>query len=315
MENPVEANSEIQRRLRAVLRTEPPRSKSLLITVFGDSITPHGGTVLLSGLIKLLAPFDINDRLVRTSIFRLRREGWFEVKAMGRTSSYSLTPEGVRRFTHAYKRVYAPRGGPWAGNWTVVCIPKSDANAARRREIERELHWAGFGEMGPGVHAHPAADPSTIEDIVRHREPGDPVFVFAARNMEQLSMAPIPDLVKTCWNLDGLVAGYVAFLKRFTEIGGLLSSPEKCAPKDAFAIRTLLIHAFRRVTLHDPLLPSELLPADWPGHQAYELCRRVYSLSYKRAEVHLREILDTADRHLPDAAPFFYERFGGLPFE
>src|SRR4029453_14301246 len=54
----------------------PPRAKSLVVTVWGDAIAPHGGAVWLSGLIKLLAPLGLNERLVRTSVYRLAQEGW-----------------------------------------------------------------------------------------------------------------------------------------------------------------------------------------------------------------------------------------------
>jgi hypothetical protein len=33
----------LRQRIHATLADDPPRSKSLLVTVFGDSITPHGG--------------------------------------------------------------------------------------------------------------------------------------------------------------------------------------------------------------------------------------------------------------------------------
>ena len=35
---------------------------------------------MLAGLIRLLAPFGINERLVRTSVFRLARDGWLKAK-------------------------------------------------------------------------------------------------------------------------------------------------------------------------------------------------------------------------------------------
>ena len=38
----------------------------------------------------------------------------------------------------------------------------------------------------------------------------------------------------------------------------------------------LMVHHYRRVVLHDPLLPEALLPADWPGRAARELCREIY---------------------------------------
>ena len=47
------------------------RAGSLITTVFGDAIAPRGGTVWLGSLIRALDGFGINERLVRTSVFRL----------------------------------------------------------------------------------------------------------------------------------------------------------------------------------------------------------------------------------------------------
>ncbi len=62
------------------MTANPPRAKSLVMTLFGDVITPHGGEVWLGSLIELLAPFGISDRLVRTSVYRLAEEGWLDAE-------------------------------------------------------------------------------------------------------------------------------------------------------------------------------------------------------------------------------------------
>ena len=79
-----------------------------------------------------------------------------------------------------------------------------------------------------------------------------------------------------------------------------------------FCLRTLLIHEFRRVTLHDPQLPAELLPSNWPESAAYALCRELYRLTHERAERHLAVTLENSRGALRSAAPYFYKRFGGL---
>ena len=73
-----------------------------------------------------------------------------------------------------------------------------------------------------------------------------------------------------------------------------------------------LVHEFRRVTLHDPQLPSELLPSDWPETAAYALCRDLYRRTHERAERHLAVMLENSRGAPRLAAPYFYERFGGL---
>jgi phenylacetic acid degradation operon negative regulatory protein len=83
-------------------------------------------------------------------------------------------------------------------------------------------------------------------------------------------------------------------------------------PQQAFIIRSLLIHAYRRVQLHDPQLPVELLPEPWPGAQAYELARAIYQLSYAPAEQYIMATLHREDELAAEADASFYQRFGGL---
>ena len=82
------------------------RAGSLITTVFGDSIAPRGGTVWLGSLIRAMADFGINERLVRTSVFRLVQDGWLQSSQVGRRSFYSLTEEGRDRFRAATHRIY-----------------------------------------------------------------------------------------------------------------------------------------------------------------------------------------------------------------
>src|SRR4029450_12083359 len=65
----------VTRWVKRTLAADPPRAKSLIVTVWGDALAPHGGVVWLAGLIRLMASFGINDRSVRTSVFRLGRGG------------------------------------------------------------------------------------------------------------------------------------------------------------------------------------------------------------------------------------------------
>src|SRR5215831_9226156 len=97
----------IARWIRGELATAPPRARSLIVTVWGDAIAPHGGSAWLSGLIRLMAPFAVNERLVRTSVYRLATEGWLAARQSGRRSLYRLTAQGARKFEHAYRRIYA----------------------------------------------------------------------------------------------------------------------------------------------------------------------------------------------------------------
>ncbi len=91
------------------LEEEEPRSKSLMISVFGDSIAPYADGIWLGDVIELMEPLGINERLVRTSAFRLIDEGWLSARREGRRSYYTLTATGTRRFETAYHHIYTPK--------------------------------------------------------------------------------------------------------------------------------------------------------------------------------------------------------------
>ena len=57
-----------------------PRAKSLIVTVYGDAILPHGGTAWLGELIKLMGIFNIGERVVRTAVFRLAQDGMLKAR-------------------------------------------------------------------------------------------------------------------------------------------------------------------------------------------------------------------------------------------
>ena len=105
---------------------EPLRAKSLLMTLFGDAIAPHGGSIWLGSLIELMAPFGVSDRLVRTSVFRLTEEGWLASSRSGRRSAYSITDDALKRFGKAYRRVYAPLEPAWDGYWVLLFANHAD---------------------------------------------------------------------------------------------------------------------------------------------------------------------------------------------
>jgi phenylacetic acid degradation operon negative regulatory protein len=293
------------------LDTDPPRSKSLVMTIFGDAIAPHGGRLWLGSLIELVAPLGVTDRLVRTSVFRLVQEGWLVANREGRRSSYALQQDAAPRFARANRRIYAPPGVDWDGRWTLLLAPNGSIDSSLRAAVRKELEWEGFAMLAPGLLAHPAADPDGVAEVLRRVEGGGKIFVCAATELPDVGARPLAELVGEGWDLSAVVAGYRRFIDDFTPLPALLreQAPD---PQRAFIVRTLLIHAYRRVQLHDPMLPLALLPQPWPGSEAYALARAIYRLVWAPAERHLMDVLRREDADAPAADAGLAERFGGL---
>ena len=306
-------DARIERWIRRALSRSPPRAKSLVVTVWGDSITPRGGAVWLSGLIGLLAPFGINERLVRTSVYRLAGEGWLVARQDGRRSLYRLTRQGQRRFEHAYRRIYAPPAAdPWDGGWHLLIVPPASIDALARRELRKELAWDGFGMLGPGLFARPVrpGNEAGLNETIRALGIDGQVAVVTARALPD-GDGSLASLSRDCWDLKSVAAAYRGFVAHFKGVALALADDADPTPQQCFVLRTLLIHEFRRVTLHDPQLPVELLPSNWPEAAGYALCRDLYRLTHERAEQHLAVMLENT-RGDGAAAPAFYGRFGGL---
>jgi phenylacetic acid degradation operon negative regulatory protein len=294
------------------LARDPPRARSLIVTMWGDALAPHGGRVWLTTLIRLLAPFGVSERLVRTSVFRLVRDGWLAGEASGRRSRYRLTTDGERRFAHAHQRIYAPGDGRWDGDWEIVVAPPDAVETASRRALCDELSWEGYGQIAPSVLARPLHGPATARGIVEALGLSARVVVARARDdpagpggLAARAVAALP-LATVAADYRRLIAGFGRVIDRFR------AEPARLDPGQCFIVRTLLIHAYRRVLLRDPQLPPPLLPADWPGSAAYALTRDFYRLTHAIAERHLAAAFAAAGEPLPRADPAFYRRFGGL---
>lgn len=294
------------------LAHDPPRSKSLVMTIFGDSIAPHGGTVWLGSLIELLAPFGINDRLLRTCVFRLAQEGWLVASRDGRRSAYAILPQALPRFERANRRIYAPLTAHWDGSWTMLLAPSGAVDAPVRAQLRKELAWEGYAMISNGIFGHPVASPDVIEEILVRHGIGGKLLVCRSSELAGVSSRPLRELAAEGWDLTAVVQGYAHFIEQFGPLLAALDNGAAPSAQQAFVIRTLLIHAYRRVQLHDPMLPVELLPEPWPGSKAYELARALYRRTFAAAETHIMHALLREDIHPAPADDAFYQRFGGL---
>jgi phenylacetic acid degradation operon negative regulatory protein len=296
--------------LTAFARRRPTRAGSLVVTVFGDSISPHGNSVGLVSLINALEPFGLNARQLRTAVFRLVREGWLKARQKGRRSFYSLTETGVRQFTRAARRIYAAQRPQWDGNWTLV-IP-AQVPAGEREALRRELLWLGYGAINPGMFAHPTADRRSLNETLQERKLANQVVVLTAQTPDVVSAEGMKKLCRECWRLDQIAVCYEAFLTRFRPVLQTMRRARVPDPAQCFQLRTLLIHEYRRILLHDTDLPDDLLPADWPGREALNLTASLYRLVQHGAVGFLRRDMEAMDGPLPAPDPGYYGRFGGV---
>ena len=295
----------VQALLRHFRAQRPLRGGSLLITIFGDSIAPRGGAVTLGSLIRLAATFGLTERLVRTSVARLARDGWLTARRAGRRSEYRLTSTGAERFAAATRRIYGENPRAWDGEWTLLLLP---APVRRAADVCQELRWLGFGQLTASLFAHPSCTLREAHEWL-HNVPvaADALLLRGA----SADLAVDRELAARGWDLGELTRRYRRFVTRFSPVESALTVHGATA-ETAFLVRTLLIHEYRKIHLQDPQLPPALLPADWVGSAAYDLCRQLYTRLFADAETYLSGAARQLQRPLPPASSAAYGRFGGV---
>lgn len=300
--------STLQQLIHDVLDKDPPRAKSLCVTLLGDAIEPHGGSIWLSDLIELVTPLGINERLLRTSVFRLVAQDWLQSQRHGRRSLYQLSDKGVELTQQASSRIYDGSATPWDGSWTLVILPRFGNNSLDRRgDARRELLWAGFGAVAPGIFTLPRDQSAIAREILKRLGLSDHALILSAQELNGRHGLSLDQLVPLCWDLSSLAAQYQSFIDTF---GPMLPEIDSATlPAQAFAVRALTLHAWRRIVLHDPALPSQLLPPDWPGHAARLLCGQLYWASFELAQSHLLSVIARDETHFQPLKPYVYERF------
>jgi phenylacetic acid degradation operon negative regulatory protein len=284
------ADPALARWIRRQLAADPPRAPSLIVTIWGDWIAPHRDELWLATLFRLLAPFSVNERSVRTGVFRLARSGWFQARAIGRRSRYRLTLAGAEGFDRAFHRVYDLPFMRWDGDWEGITVSATLAAAPHRR-LRDELAWAGYGRFGAGLYLRPSRGDGAAERIALALGLVDAVTAFAARDEVDEELPGLGRRAESVWSLGEIAGEYRQFLARF---GGIRSALARADAEQAYVARTLLVHAYRRLRLRDPQLPREVLPADWPGAAAYALARTLYRATQVRGERFVRDVLAAA---------------------
>ena len=242
------------------LKREPSRTGSIVITVFGDAIVPRGGSVWLGTLLEFFDALDVDHGVVRTAMSRLAADGWLERNKVGRNSFYRLNEKGRQTFDTAARHIYDPPPSDWTGRFELLLIGNGEDRDASRDALKN----AGFGSPLPGVWVAPS---------------GVPIPEQAAGAI-RLEVSAEDDsgrrLLRESWPLERTADAYQKFMKTFEPLRGWIGRGASLGEADAFTARILLIHHYRRVVLRDPLLPTALLPRDWPGSAARTLCGEIY---------------------------------------
>jgi len=213
-------------------------ARSVVLSVL---LGAHPAWASAGELIRLTADFGIKETTLRVALTRMVGAGDLIRSADGYRLSDRLLAR-QRRQDDAMR----PQTRTWRGDWLLLVVTAVGTDARARAALRTTMHDKRFGELREGVWMRPD---NLAPDL-------DPDVASRVRAMKARDDAPA-ELAGELWDLPG-----------WAETGRRLL--DEMSQASDIPGRFLVAAAIVRHLLTDPMLPPELLPADWPGARLRE---------------------------------------------
>jgi phenylacetic acid degradation operon negative regulatory protein len=258
------------------------RPNSFIFTLYGDMVhrLEPDGTLWIGALIRIMASLGISSQAVRQAVSRMSRQGWLIARREGNRAYYAVTLRGRRRIEELSPRIYGPVI-EWDGRWRLLSYAIGEAHRRHRERLRKELSALGWAPLSPSTWISPSDTLGAAREAAAATETLDAIHLFTAQYS-----GPLRDreLLDRCWDVNRIAAAYREFVARYSPRFERELSHGDLGDEAALVERLWLVHDYRRFTYVDPGLPSELLPAHWPGTAAAALFREYYAAIEKKSQ-------------------------------
>lgn len=263
--------------------------QELTAILIADYTFPTRAWLPSGAIVALLGEFGVASGAARTTISRMARRGVLEGSRHGRHSSYRLTEEVSADLWNGGASIaeFTTHSDSWDGFWTLVTFSIPEKHSTRRRALRTELRWRGCAPLYDAVWVSPRpltprgrADVSAVARGM--------ITVFRAEHVE-LELGGDRNPVEA-WDLRAVTDQYNAFIRRWSRLVPRIAAGAVTGAA-AVRARSEVMNAYRRFPVLDPLLPIDLLPADWPRARAREVCVAVYDGLAQPAQDHVRAVV------------------------
>ena len=208
-------------------------ARSVVLSVL---LGAHPAWATASDLIRLTADFDIREPTVRVALTRMVSAG----DLVRSEDGYRLSERLLARQRRQDDAIN-PRLQKWQGAWTTLMITSIGTDARNRAALRNTLQDKRFAELREGVWLRPDNLDVELTAEVLNR-----VRVMHSRDDDPVGLAA------RLWDLPG-----------WMHVGRELL--DELATAADIPGRFVAAAGIVRHLLTDPVLPTELLPDDWPG--------------------------------------------------
>jgi phenylacetic acid degradation operon negative regulatory protein len=268
------------------------KPRALILDIFGDYLRYVDSEAKAGDLVVLLGTLGVEPAATRMTLSRLKQEGWFTTRRVGRETIYRLSDHLLEILDEGRSRIFAEYEDEWDGWWTQVVFQTPESDRAMREQVKKKLAWLGFGLLTSSTWLSPR-DVRTEAIRLRSEFPTATVDVLTSRTDD---LEADRSMVARCWDLSLLDSDYRSFIDDHRHLLDTAASLEGAA---ALAVRTEIVSTYRHFPFRDPSLPIALRPDGWPGAVAHDLFLTVHRALAAAAVGYVSEVVG-ADVKAPD---------------
>ncbi len=211
-------------------------ARSVVLSVL---LGAHPAWATAAELLRLTEDFGVKEATLRVALTRMVAAG----DLVRSDDGYRLSDRLLARQRRQDSALH-PVIRDWDGDWITVVVTAAGSDARARAALRTAMLHSRFGELREGVWLRPDNLGSLTGGLpadIRRR-----VRVLHARDD-----APA-ELAASLWNLPAWAKAGRRLLSDMDQATGI---------PDRFTVAAAMV----RHLLSDPVLPAELLPADWPA--------------------------------------------------
>lgn len=275
--------------LQHALQSQPPRPRSLLLTVYGAFIRALGGWVAVRDLVVLFGDLGVEPGTLRAALSRLKASGTVVPEKRGTVPGYRLSGDAESLVIEGEQRMRGQLGRTCIEDgWVVAVFSFPENQRASRVLLIQRLAWLGYGHVSDGVRIAPASH--LAETKITLERLGLTGYVHLFRTHYD-AFQDLTGLVRTWWDLDGMASGYAIFLDAARPVLKNWDASPEIDPRGAFVDYVRVRTLWRRLPYLDPGLPDELYPAGWLRRDASDVFTSLDDLLRAAALRHVKAVI------------------------
>jgi phenylacetic acid degradation operon negative regulatory protein len=261
--------------------------QDLAVTILGAHLRRPGQRVWSGGMVEILGEFGFSTEAARAALSRLVTRGLLERQREGRLVFYTLSPRAHELLAEGDRRIFTfGRGAPAADAWTVVWHTIPEDRRVERAQLAQRLRFLGFGSVQDATWIAASDREQEIRALLHALDVEEHASMFLGRIARGTERAL---LLSGAWDLGDLERRYRAFIDEY----GIHLDPrkrERLAARQAFTVRTRMLHTFRGFPSADPELPESIAPGAAMRAEAVVTFDAIYDALAEAATRHFAEV-------------------------